>query len=159
MGLNKIESAGRISGLRDDLVWFKLDPSELNNDGNAIRYFIALNNCDNRLLLRELNSEFDAPKLIEYYRSKAPEILQQVPLWLGYSGTAYLGDYDMARKQFPLVDATGKKQGLTIGTMEFPADRRNLNHECGMALQAMGRSDPKSKFGSDSPCQPCPTPD
>lgn len=144
MDLQKIEKGGRIAGLRDDLVWFRLNPAVLD-DPMAMGYFIGLNNCDSRTILKEMNSEFDAPKLIAVYKAKAPEILNQVPLWIGYSGNAYLGEYDTATKAFPLTDATGKKQAITIGSISINPDRNPLNYTCGNALALM-RNDPNSVF-------------
>jgi hypothetical protein len=144
MDLQKIEKNGRIAGLRDDLVWFRLNPSVLD-DKMVMRYFIALNNCDSRTILKEMDSEFDAPKLTAFYKAKAPEILNQVPLWIGYSGGAYLGEYDTAAKAFPLTDATGKKQPITLASFSLNPDRTALNYSCGNALLAL-RNDPGSMF-------------
>jgi hypothetical protein len=140
MDLKKIEATDEISGLRDDLVWFRLNPSVLE-DPTAMRYFIALNNCDSRTLMKQMDSEFDYPNMVAFYKSKAPEILSQVPLWLGYSASVHLGEYDMTKKAFPLTDSNGKKITITLNSFTMSADRGPLNYTCGNALAAINRPD------------------
>jgi hypothetical protein len=144
MDLQNIVKNGRIAGLRDDRVWFRLNPAALD-DSMAMWYFIGLNNCGSHTILKELDSEFDAPKLIAFYKAKAPEILNRVPLWLGYSGGAYLGEYDIATKAFPFTDPNGKKQPIAIASFSMMPGRTALNYGSGNALLAL-RNDPNSVF-------------
>jgi hypothetical protein len=137
LDLEKIEKNGRIAGVRDDLVWFRLNDAVLD-DPDVMRYFIALNNCDSRTIIKEMNSEFEYPRLASYYKAKAPEILKNIPLWIGYSSRAFLGEYDRGKKAFPFVDATGKrKTPITLNSFTMLPDRTGLGYTCGVALSAM----------------------
>ena len=93
---------------------------------------------DSRTIIKEMNSEFEYPRLASYYKAKAPEILKNIPLWIGYSSRAFLGEYDRGKKAFPFVDATGKrKTPITLNSFTMLPDRTGLGYTCGVALSAM----------------------
>jgi hypothetical protein len=67
--------------------------TSLLDDQRIMRYFIVLNNCavptDAREIGKAFNSEFDYPKMVAFYRTKAPEILEGVPVTLRIQVSAF----------------------------------------------------------------------
>jgi hypothetical protein len=76
-------------------------PSALE-DGEVLRDFVMLNNCQNRGFLREMGNEIDYPQIARFYKDNASQILADLPSELVFTGTVKLGQYNTARGVFPL---------------------------------------------------------
>jgi hypothetical protein len=99
---------GASEGVQLDLNLMRLQPSSLD-DPKFLKYFIALNNCGNPQIDRQLGSEFEFPKLAAFYKDKSATILSAVPTTIRLQvGTLLLGQYDPVRKAFPI-----KNEGWT----------------------------------------------
>jgi hypothetical protein len=125
---------------RLDLFFLKYDPL-LFDDPRIMRYFIVLNNCGSRMSVEQaFNSEFDYPKMTAFYRTNAPQILDDVPRTFSIRVSAFpnishnriispiaavLGNYDVARKAFPFVNGYNSDLKETIGldNISVPGDR------------------------------------
>jgi len=94
------------------------DPALLNDEA-VLKHFMAANNCGNAIAFRkELNNEFDYPKMAAFYKDQAPEILKGVPSSLTVRLPAFfLGQYDSAKGAFPFVER-GQKKTTTLTDIE-----------------------------------------
>jgi hypothetical protein len=140
-----------------DLFLLKYNTSLLD-DPRIMRYFIVLNNCadptDAREIGKALNSEFDYPKMVAFYRTKAPEIFDGVPVTIRIRVTqfpnltnnrvlpsipAVLGDYDVTRKAFPFVNDynMGLRETIGLDSVSPASDRGN---DCGPAARQLPSS-------------------
>jgi hypothetical protein len=116
---------------RLDLFLLKYNPT-LFDDQRIMRYFIVLNNCGGPGggIEQAFNNEFDYPKIVTFYRTSAPEILENVPRTVSIRVNAFpnishnrvvspiaavLGDYDVTRKAFPFVNGYNPGLRETIG--------------------------------------------
>ncbi len=110
----QLEAARPSAGMR--LFFYLLrNDTELLQDEDVLRNFMAVNNCQNNAFARALNIEFDYPGMKAFYQSKAPEILKTGPLSLSMMLSGfYLGQYDTAKKLFPFVDSHGTKPAATV---------------------------------------------
>jgi hypothetical protein len=116
-----------------DLAFLRLQPSQLNDDG-LMRLFVLLNNCDNEPAARALGTnELDRPRILSFYRSKAPEILG------GLSGEAlhtvrmrigYLGEYNTTTKKFPFLSGGPGSQPRTLPIYEIRFSRAPVDSAC-----------------------------
>jgi len=147
-GMERLVSRGNSLATQLDLLLLRENLSLLDDDKrNFMRYFIMLNNCgapqlDIARVHKAFTSEFDYPSMVTFYKSRAKEILTVVPNTFAIGmkffpnptnnqlQVAYmLGDYDMARKEFPFVDYQNKK--LTIGFDGVtPSDDRSAGGNC-----------------------------
>jgi hypothetical protein len=120
LNLPHLESrSGENDGLRLFLNLLRLNPALLQ-DELILKHFIAVNNCNNSdAMLKAFDSEFDSPKIMAFYKAKAPEILNEAPSTIQpMIGPFYLGQYDAAKRAFPFVDPTKKGATITIGDVE-----------------------------------------
>ncbi len=101
-----------------DLLLLRYDTSFLD-DTNFMKYFITLNNCGDTSVARSLNNEFDYPSMSEFYKSRARQIVGFVPGTFAINmGMSFnVGEYDMTRKAFPIVDGLGKKQTVVFNNV------------------------------------------
>lgn len=78
-----------------------------------LKFFIQLNNCNNLQINSLLDNEFEYPRIAEYYRVRAPQILAEVPTTFTFWTAVSLGQYDQSSKAFVvssfhnIVRATG----------------------------------------------------
>jgi hypothetical protein len=94
------------TGVQLDLNLMRFDPASFDNP-DFFKYFVAMNNCGNPGIDNSLNSEFEYPKIAAFYKDKAPNILNQVPTTVRVQlGNLLLGQYDPARKAFPIASST-----------------------------------------------------
>lgn len=139
-----------------DLNLLRLRP-ELLDDKLFMRYFIALNNCDDQNVARMLDNELDYPDLAAQYKARAPEILKALPAsirmtlyrpaanagkWTLWGKSLTLGDYNKGDGAFPF-NYPGAKNGVEItGDMtlsQATEDRQSfLNKFCHVAAQKTG---------------------
>jgi hypothetical protein len=110
-----------------------------------MHYFIMLNNCSAPpgQFEKVFNSEFDYPKIADFYRAKAPEILNDMPVDFSATVSQFpdvnspfrnapptsmvLGDYDPSKKAFPFVNVQNtKKLTVTVDNYAVPySDRQS----------------------------------
>jgi hypothetical protein len=128
---------------RLDLFLLKYTTS-LFDDQRIMRYFIVLNNCGGQRsgIEQAFNSEFDYPKMVTFYRTNAPEILEDVPRTVSIRVSAFpnishnrivspiaavLGDYDVTRKAFPFVNGynAGLRETIGLDNISPAGDRAN----------------------------------
>ena len=159
--------AGDLERMQNGTVRFDLDAIRLNPsllDQKAVmRYFIGLNNCQDRSVQRALQNELDYPGLAEYYRRNAADILAALPstaglvmfrgntkgalLWGHPTGgwdpklkTLALGEYDVNRKAFPILVSDKSRSFEVAGPLHMDSDRQSLDKTCPVAWDALMRS-------------------
>jgi len=100
----RLETRGEFQGMRLFMNLLRNDPA-LQNDESVLKHFMAANNCDDAAAFqKELNNEFDYPKMAAFYRAKMPEILKGAPSSIHVMLTGFLlGQYDSAKGVFPFV--------------------------------------------------------
>jgi hypothetical protein len=137
------------ASVRFDVNYFRLNPSALNQKP-VMQYFIALNNCNNPEIGRALANELDYPALAEYYKSKAPQILNALPRtvpdvalyrfigggqadgWRLWSKSLTLGEYNVQRKAFPMK-YPGKDEVDIPDSLTTEGSGRDLSKACPVA--------------------------
>jgi hypothetical protein len=116
-----------------DLVFLRLQPSQLNDDG-LMRLFVLLNNCDNEPAARALaTNELDRPKILSFYHSKAPEILRGLSGEVSHTERmriGYLGEYNTATKKFPLLSGGPGTQPRTLPIYELRFSKVPVDSTC-----------------------------
>jgi len=128
------EEAGHFDTVKAlDLVFLRLQPSQLN-DAGLMRLFVLLNNCDNEPVARAFDTnELDRPQILSFYHSKAQDILG------GLSGEAahttrmrigYLGEYNTATKKFPLLSGGPGTQPRKLPIYELRFSRTPNDPTC-----------------------------
>jgi hypothetical protein len=101
-----------------DLNLIKSTPSVLN-DQSFLKYFTSMNNCSNRQIVHQIDSEFDYPKLAEFYKTRGSEIAAIAPSKLTVSYSLFLGNYDDAKKAFPFMDNFGRPAVPFVDHIDF----------------------------------------
>ncbi len=140
--------------VRFDLNYFRLNPEALDQKP-VMRYFIALNNCNNPDIGRASFNELDYPALAAFYKSRAPQILNSLPRtvtdvalyryiggdrvndWVLWSKSLSLGEYDSRRKAFPLK-YPGKDAVTISDSLSMDSSARDLRKTCPAAARAAG---------------------
>lgn len=115
------------------LLWLRSNPSLFDSDKSAWRSFVLMNNCDASerdyiSVMHALNSEFDAPKIVDFYKPKKSSILNltsdqfTVTMQFSPAGQSFnLGQYDVTAKAFPFVNLGGVKTPVSL-TRLAPGD-------------------------------------
>jgi hypothetical protein len=122
-----VNKFGKGGALRLDLNLLRLDPALLDQKF-FMRYFIALNNCNDQHVAQMLDNELDYPDLAALYQPKAQPILNRLPMVTGaalYNGAGLwkklltLGEYDKSKGSFPIL-YPGQADGAEIpATISF----------------------------------------
>lgn len=150
---DRVASRGGTITTQLDLITLRYDPSLLDSR-EFMRYFIALNNCGDRTVARSMDSEFDYPPMVAFYKPKAQEIAKVVPNdFIINMGSGFnLGEYDMARKAFPFVTALKRSQPVDFNNVT-PSDPPQGVPLCPGTLRSvnLGRLPRRSDGGYDMP--------
>ncbi len=141
LNLPRLEGrVGELDGVRLFMNVLRMDPTLLDDDA-LLKHFMALNNCEPQNyngFMHAMGSEFDYPKMAEFYKARAPEILKGVPtiLHLGLTGFQ-LGQYDSQKGSFPfLAHVNGPPAPTVLTDIEV-----KMNDSCGTG-QTYGPKDP-----------------
>ena len=89
---------------------FKLMPDFVNDD-EKLKIWVSLNSCD---AVSKLGNEFEWPGIAKKYKDAYKQIADQIPMTLTLQFQAYLGEYDMETKTFPVLVYPGKKGPFTL---------------------------------------------
>ena len=90
------------------LNFMRLVPHALD-DEKALTDFTCLNNRGNRTLFNHLDSEFDRPATLAYYKANADKILSGAPDTIEQYADLRLGEYDATRQAFPVMSPTSPR--------------------------------------------------
>lgn len=119
-----------------DLLFMKLDPSALD-DVNLFNYFVGLNNCGNPNIKTQIESEFDYPGIVAFYKPRINKILDDanIPTTIHLGGpNVYLGEYDMAKNSFPFTNgrpaAFMKQQIFSLDGLKLDDNRIGMSANC-----------------------------
>ena len=148
-----IDKFGNGAAIRLDLNLFRLMP-DLLDDKAYMRYFIALNNCDDKSMAKTLDNELDYPDVAAFYKPKAQEILNNLTVTAGVAVYAEagmwkkiptLGEYDKSKGAFPIVFADHPNGAEVPSSINFDFGRSIYRNNCAIANQVLGgRSMPSS---------------
>ena len=142
-----------------DLAAMRFIPDMLTQK-SVMQYFIALNNCHDSGIQRALQNELDYPALASFYGARTKDILAGLPdtagvvlyrgntkgavLWGRPTGgydptlkTLTLGEYDVARKAFPILVSDKSKSFEVAGTQEVVAERSSQQKSCPTAYNTV----------------------
>lgn len=110
------EPLGEQTSLILNLNLIRLMPSVLDQDKALFTSFILLNNCHSPQIQNQLNSEFDYPKVAQFYKTHATQIVNGSPASIIVPVHIDLGQYDASQSSFPFRAKVGLQdcqEGLT----------------------------------------------
>lgn len=99
------ESYNRLTDPRTilNLNFMRLVPHALDDDA-LLADFSCINNNDDQAILRHLDSEFDYPQTVAYYKAKAADVLAGAPSTISLTDKVELGEYDRVRQAFAVIN-------------------------------------------------------
>jgi hypothetical protein len=124
-GMERLEAEG--VSIQLNLLWLREDISLLETNERSQHSFILLNNCmaphaDLSAVQSTFGNEFEYPSVIAFYKSKARDVLKLVSNTITVTaGSFNLGQYDMATKEFPIVE-----EGNINSKLESPITLNSL---------------------------------
>jgi hypothetical protein len=138
-----LKKFGNGAALRLDLNLLRLQP-QLLDQKPYMRYFIALNNCNDKSIAKMLDNELDYPDLVTFYKPKAQEILSSLPMSAGaaiyndpglWKKALTLGEYDKAKGAFPILYGGQPGTADVPATINFEFGKTTYRNACPVAVQ------------------------